>query len=165
MLVSDGSWVSEACKAISKIAKDQEDLERRLAILVADKMLQYYKPLVKPEAPLSVQKYRLLNRDQRHKFNKDNPDWRESPELGEFFTKESGVECQNQSNVWWLTKCRGLDIGDERKNKIQAALDEFSVDQRRFVTQRPDRAYHDPEVESVREMFHGTAGTIGYETI
>ena len=161
MLISDDSWVAQACQAISKIAKDQKDLERRLAILTAEKLLHYYKPLIKPAAPMTVLKYRLLNREQRYKFNKENPDWRENPVLNEFFAKESGVDCQNQSNVWWLTKCRELDIGEERKNKIQLALDLFSVDLRRNTQRQSDRPYQDTEVEEVREMFSGTAGPAG----
>ena len=155
MLISDGSWVSEACKAISKVATDQDDLERRLSILTADKMLGFFKPLVKPAVPLTVMKYRALNREQRFSFNKDNPDWAENPAISEFLAEESGVDCGNQSNAWWLTNCMKYDIGEERKDKVQSALNLYSLDIRRLNT---PRKHADPEVEHVRNTFGGIVG-------
>jgi hypothetical protein len=155
MLISDGSWVSEACKAISKVATDQADLERRLALLTADKMLGFYKPLVKPAVPLTVMKYRELNKEQRYKFNKDNPDWSENPVINEFLAAESGADCNNQSNVWWLTNCQKYDIGELRKDKIQATLNLYDVDLRRHST---PRKHADPQVEFVRNTFGGIVG-------
>ena len=155
MLVSDGSWVSETCKAISTASVDQADLDRRLAIFTADKLLSYYKPLVRPIIPLSVVKYRNLTSEQKFKFNKDNPDWRSAPAIGKFLALESSVEVGNMSNVWWLQNCQKLVDDDDRKDKIQVILDLYEPDLRRHSTPRP---HVDPEVESIRELFGGTVG-------
>jgi len=152
MLISDGGWISETCKAISKKAVDQADMELRLGMFVADKLLDYYKPKVKPQIPMALDKYRALNKDQKYKFNGDNPDWRSNPTVAEYLVAESGIECENQSNVWWLSNFMKYDIGEERKDKIQSVLDLYSTDIRRHLTQRPTA---DPEAEAVRKQFKG----------
>ena len=152
MLIDDGSWVSTQCRAIAKIAKDQADLERRLAIFTAAKLLGWYNPKSKPVAPLALQKYRAMDRSERAKFNKENPDWVTNQEVVDFTNKESAVECENMSNVWWLTNCMSKDIGSEHKDAIQRVLNLYPTHLR---VKSPQRPHVDKDVEFVRITFGG----------
>ena len=154
-LRSDGSWVAETCKKIAKASKDQNDLDTRLAKFTADKLLGFYTPKTKPITPLMLAEYRKSSDKEKKNFDKENPDWKEDHEIQSYLQKESEIDCENNSNVWWLNYCMDKDIGPVRKDRLQQALNKFPVDLRKHTTQR---SHQDPEVEAVRQMFAG--GTV-----
>jgi len=153
----DDTWVSDTCKKIVKVSKDQNDLELRLSKFTADKLLGFYKPKKKPLAPGAYTKYRAWDDKRRKEYDKENPGWKEEDEPQRYIRKASEVDAENQSHVIWLQRCMTYDIGADRKDKIQQTLNLFNVNLRLYTTQRP---HSDPEVEKVREQFSGIVGGV-----
>ena len=146
----DMAWVPQRCKEIAKRCEgNQDQLEKELAIFVADDLLHTINVELEPPVPEILKKYRVLGDEMKMRFDKDRTDWRKTGEIVEYNNAVSGVRAQNISHVHGLRGWLRKDIGKERYNKILAKLKEFvGLDY-----------YETTAVKNVVKQFHGRVGS------
>jgi hypothetical protein len=160
MIIEDGSDVPGLCKQIVKICTkdgeiDQDDMDRRLGMLYADRCLSSvnYKP--KPERPEVMRQFDMLSKDKKYLFEKENPDWRRLPTVQAYMDKSSSADAENHSNVYWL-KFWMTKVDPARKEKLRQKLTEFEVHmpthQRTYV---PNPGPQPKEVQELLNTFGG----------
>lgn len=154
--------IPELCKKILALATkdgtvDEQDLDRRLGMLVTDKLLDTINFEPQPPKPDALLEYNKLSRDRRFVFDKENSDWRRKPTIEDWMNKSSAAITSNSSNVYWLQYWR-KSVDPARSEKIRAKLVEFQVHTTPTVTvARPEPEPNVPtEVKAVLDLFNGT---------
>jgi len=140
MKINHSDEVKRMCDKVLAISKTPEELAKRLAMLSADMVLDdiTYQPL--PPEPEAIMRYNALNKDKKYKFDKDNPGWREFPTIKEWLDKRSKTMTENSSNVYWLKEWIRDVPDEERRDRLKAKLNEFSITTRQVSVEQQDKA-------------------------
>jgi hypothetical protein len=157
MELNKNDKIRDMCKKIVELAgTDQDELDRRLGMLVCDELLDdiRFKPL--PAKPDALVQYEILSKDQKFRWNRDNPDWRQKPTFQQYLVDLSSAESENNSNVYWLKYWRGK-VDKDRAEKFRLKLVEFSVRMPGAEQEfKPNVEFKIPEpVQTVMDMFGG----------
>lgn len=159
MNFNDTADIPGLCKQITQLSThkgtlDIEELNRRLGMLVADRLLDHMNYTPQPKKPDAIINYGALSKNQKFVFEKENPNWRQSSEIVDWLNKSSKADCENGSHVQWLRHWMTC-VDDVRKKRIQDKLLEFKV--RIHVRAVPvSQEPNDPKVREVKALFGGT---------
>ena len=101
---------------------------RGLALLVIEELLEYYNPLPMPtNEPQQLIAYRMMDFDDKKKWDKDRPNWREHQDVKEFIYRKEFAIRENDSRRSKL--CDFLPHTDGmNKQKILNKITEFDLD-------------------------------------
>lgn len=106
------SWISHK----NQKNLTSEDLERRIAKEVVDFDLKYYEvtsfSVPKPE---SIRKYEMMSKEEKYKYDKDFPEWRERFGASAWLKERDSHKQQQESNQIWLKTWLGLLKDDEAR--------------------------------------------------
>ena len=113
-----------------------------VARFVADKMTSYFTPIFHiQDKPDMLKTYESKDMLTRSKFNKDYPTWRRDCGADKWIDKQSEIDAENSSHIYWLKEWRKLLEGDEKRvEKIETVLGEYYI---------PEEAHQ------VAEVFNG----------
>ena len=126
---------------------DGDEINKKMAELVADTLLHYFHPAKNNvPKPLVLDTYEHKTRLEKIEFDKKYPDWWRKQDVQDYWRADSEVRSGFASNVYWLTYWEGLlrEAGDLRHLKIAEKLAEFN------------KKIIDPQVDRVTEMFSGS---------
>jgi len=162
VIINEDTEIPNLCQQITKLSThngvlDVKEQDKRLAMLFADRCMPYVKFKYKPDMPESLARYKLLAKDKKFLFEKENPNWRDWPTVSDYRDKCSGIDAENDSNVYWLRHWLTL-VNVERKKVINSKLSEFLANMPSKPTAKESVTVHeksDPEVQMVKDIFDG----------
>ena len=156
MLINEGTQIKEYCDKILKLSTredgtvDQDQLDRRLGMLFADRCLKYIQYIPEPEKPDLIKHYEVMSKDEKFRFDKENPEWRRAPSVIAWIDESSAADAENHSNVYWLKKWSEC-VDETRAQRLRDKLREFG----NVGLPPPPEPVNDPAVNEVMQMFGG----------